>query len=293
MTKVLVVDDEPEFGVYLRDWLSREGHEVKTALTAEEAIQCGASWMPNVLVADWMLRSPLDGLHVSEAVKAVNPTLQTILITGYPSPELKARASAARVFTFIEKPFSFTEVASAVRSAANVGQPLFAGHVLIVAEADLVGETECELMNAAGYDCRMARSAPEAIAIADSDPLLAVAVLDGVAPTTDMGILAHDLLRMRPDLIVIGSSEGDDRKHFAELGIDHFLPRFWEPDDLHALLIARIDSCSGCGLSLPLREPLPAEAAGTWECVMCGARYEAVLLADAAADTRRHVREAR
>lgn len=291
MTKVLVVDDEPEFGVYLRDWLSREGHEVRTALTAEEAIQFGASWQPNVLVADWMLQSPLDGLHVSEAVKAANPALQTILITGYPSPELKARALAARVFSFIEKPFSFTEVAGAVRKAANVGHPLFAGHVLIVAENALIGQTSCDAMNAAGYECRVALGASEARAIADRDPLLAIVVLDGVAPTTDMGILAHELSRMRPKLIVVGSSEGDDRRRFAELGVDHFLPRFWEPDNLHALLITRIESCTGCGLTLPLRKALPTEEPRRWECVMCGARYEAVLLADALDDARRHVRE--
>ena len=30
MSKVLIVDDEPQYGVYLSDWLTREGHEVKT-----------------------------------------------------------------------------------------------------------------------------------------------------------------------------------------------------------------------------------------------------------------------
>jgi DNA-binding NtrC family response regulator len=290
MPKVLIVDDEPQYGAYLRDWLTREGHEVKAVTTAEDAIDFGTHWQPSVLVADWMLTSPLDGLQVSEAVRTANPNLRTILITGYPSRELKARAEQADVFSFIEKPFSLTEVAGAVRQAANIGRPLLPGRVLIVSQSPTVAELAREALRAANYESHTAASAHDARRILREDPDVRIAILDCVAPSIDLGILAAELCDVRPHLIVVGSSEADDRQQFAALDIEHFLPRFWDANDLHALLIKRIEACSKCGLSLPLRHPLEGDQVRSWECAECGTRYQAVVSEDAADEILRNVR---
>jgi len=292
MTKVLIVDDEPQYGVYLRDWLVREGHEVKTTTTAEDAIDYGTHWLPSVLVADWMLRSPLNGLQVSEAVRAANPKMQTILITGYPSPELKARAEEANVFSFIEKPFSLTEVAGAVRQAANLGRPLLPGSILIVSASSTIIQSSRDDLRAASYKTHLAANSQQAQRIVREDPTVTIAVLDCIAPGIDDGILADELREVRRNLIVVGSSEGDDRDRFKELGIDRFLPRFWDAAGLHELLIERIATCSGCGLALPLRRLLPCDSVQSWECSECAARYQGAIVDDAPDDVRRNVRTA-
>ena len=156
MSRVLIVDDEPQYGVFLRDWLTREGYEVRTATTAEAAVDFGTSWLPSVLIADWMLRSPLDGLQVSAAVRAANPNLQTILITGYPSQELKDRAAEANVFSFIEKPFSLTEVAGAVRQATFHVRPQLPGSVLVVSPSRTVAKLTRDTLLRRGL-CRTRR----------------------------------------------------------------------------------------------------------------------------------------
>ena len=249
-----------------------EGHEVKTATTAEDAIDFGTHWLPSVLVADWMLTSPLDGLQVSQAMGAANPQLQTILITGYPSQELKARAEQANVFSFIEKPFSLTEVAGAVRRAANVGRTAFAGHIFSfpLANDHRLARDAC--------GCRLAQPIPLAArtpgALAKTRG--AIAILS-VAPDIDFGDLA-DGFAGAPDLIVIGSSEADDGQQFVELGIDRFLPRFWDVDDLHAVLIQPIVECIECGLPPPLAwGRAQGDPVSRWECRMCGG-YQAVML---------------
>jgi CheY-like chemotaxis protein len=292
MSKVLIVDDEPQYGVYLSDWLTREGYEVKTATTAEDAIDFGTHWLPSVLVADWMLTSSLDGLQVSQAVRAANPDLQTILITGYPSQELKARAAEANVFSFIEKPFSLTEVAGAVRRAANISRALFTGHVLLVSPSPTVSQLARDGLRCAGYTAHVAANAPDAVRLLHDSPDVAIAILDCIAPDIDLGILAEELRGLRPNLMVIGSSEADDGQQFLELGIDRFLPRFWDVDDLHAVLVQPIVECTECGLPLPLRRPLPGEEGGSWECRMCGARYQGVMLEDAPSTVQRNVRAA-
>jgi DNA-binding response OmpR family regulator len=291
MPKVLIVDDEPQYGEFLRDWLSREGHEVKAVTTAEDAIDFGREWLPRVLVADWMLASPLDGLKVSEAVRAANPQLQTILITGYPSRELKALAEKARVHSFIEKPFSLAEVAAAVRQAAADTHPLLAGQMLIVSESPTASELVVAALQAARYRCHVARTAEEAHQVLRECRNVHFAVFDCTAPCSDLALLAVELRQLQPNLLIIGSSEGNDGERFAALGIDHFLPRFWDVDELHSLLVKRIDRCPQCGLAWPLRQPLPGDAIRTWKCRGCGSTREAVLLDDASDRLRRNVRE--
>ena len=124
MSKVLIVDDEPRYRDHLSRALSRDGHDVLTAASGREAISTGSRFRPEVLVADWMLKNRLHGLHVSRALRAVVPELQTILITGFPSSDLRGYARSLEVIEFIEKPFELTHLRTAVRrvaSAASVG----------------------------------------------------------------------------------------------------------------------------------------------------------------------------
>jgi DNA-binding NtrC family response regulator len=271
--------------------LTREGHEVRTATTAEAAVDFGTSWLPSVLIADWMLRSPIDGLQVSEAVRAANPNLQTILITGYPSQELKARAEQANVFSFIEKPFSLTEVAGAVRQATNYGRPQLPGSMLVVSQSRTIAKLAGDTLRAAGYAAHLAGNACDARVILQGDPDIGVTILDCLFADLDQGLLADELRAVRPDLIVIGSSEADDAWHFANLGIDRFLPRFWDAEDLHRLLVEAIEACPRCGAKLPLRHPLPLDKAQQFVCISCKQQFTAVMRADAHEAVRQNVRE--
>jgi DNA-binding NtrC family response regulator len=117
--KVLVVDDERHFCDYLSRSLAREGYQVATAHSGREAIDVGTHFRPNVLVTDWMLKNHLHGIHVSRALQAVDPELQTILVTGYPSDDLEADADRADVFRLLRKPFRIQEVLTAVQTAAQ------------------------------------------------------------------------------------------------------------------------------------------------------------------------------
>lgn len=103
--KILVVDDEAGFRRYASRLLESWGHEVETAQTGREAIDTGLGFRPNLLVADWLLKEHLHGIHVSQALQALDGSLRTILVTGYPSQDLQADARRAGVFRLLEKPF--------------------------------------------------------------------------------------------------------------------------------------------------------------------------------------------
>lgn len=118
--RVLVVDDEPRYRVYVSAKLGSMGYEVAVAETGREAIRRGLRFLPSVVVSDWMLRNHLHGLHVVDALRAVDASLPAILMTGFPSRDLRSQAREARVVDFLEKPFELGDLVTAVEHAAAI-----------------------------------------------------------------------------------------------------------------------------------------------------------------------------
>ena len=117
-TRVLVVDDEPSYRSYLARFLRREGYDVRTSSTAREALDVGREFRPRIVLADWMLKDHVHGLQVAEQLRELAPGLRILVMTGFPSPEIRKEVLRARVFRFLEKPFGLEEVSAAIRDAA-------------------------------------------------------------------------------------------------------------------------------------------------------------------------------
>lgn len=139
MATILVVDDEADIRDRLGQVLSRAGHDVTLASTGNEAIELGAAMRPDVLVADWLLKSDIHGLHVSQVLQAVDPRTETILITGFMSPELREEAASLGVFDVLEKPFEPDALVSSVALASRADRTDRAVFQLAVAEVDREG----------------------------------------------------------------------------------------------------------------------------------------------------------
>lgn len=158
LMKVLVVDDEEGFRDYIGRSVALEGHTVKTAGGGREAIDLGLRFRPDVLVADWMLKETIHGLHVVEVLKAVIPQMHAILMTGFATGDLKHQAERARVHQFLEKPFSLDDALAAVRSAGQASPRAISELRPAVVEADDQGkivfanEAARTLFSAAGID---------------------------------------------------------------------------------------------------------------------------------------------
>ncbi len=140
MATVLVVEDEDSLRDTLSRYLAREGHEVIAASSGDEALEAGFDAAPDLLIADWMLKSHIHGLHVSEVFRALNPRLHTILITGFPSRDLLEESDRCGVSHLLEKPFELWELQDAVDRALAAGRtPDPAGAAPIAAIAVGVG----------------------------------------------------------------------------------------------------------------------------------------------------------
>ena len=113
---ILVVDDERSIQVGLRGLLAKEGHEVITAGSGEEALRLLNSHAFDLVLTD--LRMPgLDGLSLLKRVKERHPDACVIMMTAYGSEKVAVEAMKAGAHDYIVKPFDNEEVKVLVRQA--------------------------------------------------------------------------------------------------------------------------------------------------------------------------------
>jgi len=114
--KVLVVDDDPVVGRSFDRVLDGKGYAVIHAHDGEEALRKLASESYDVVFTD--IRMPgMSGLDVAEQVKARQPWLPVVIVTGYGTEENEARAEAAGVAGFLRKPLSPEMIESSAEKA--------------------------------------------------------------------------------------------------------------------------------------------------------------------------------
>src|ERR1035437_9130341 len=105
LRKVLVVDDDPVVGKSFNRVLSQKGYVVINAVNAAEALEKLREQEVDVVFTD--IKMPgMDGIELAETVKAKRPWTPVVIVTGYGSTANEARARAAGVSAFLNKPLS-------------------------------------------------------------------------------------------------------------------------------------------------------------------------------------------
>ena len=103
--RVLVIDDEPDHCTTLRAILERGAAKVSAAPTAEAALRLAEADRFAVAVID--LRLPgRDGLATMHALRLVQPWLQVIIVTAYPSSSKMRTALTEGAAAYLEKPYA-------------------------------------------------------------------------------------------------------------------------------------------------------------------------------------------
>jgi two-component system nitrogen regulation response regulator NtrX len=123
VARLLLVDDEPRFRGYLGRILEADGHEVRTAADDVEALEALEGFAPDLLIADWMLRSKIDGLALAASVRRLHPQLAVVLITGHPVEELRRHLPGRNIAAVLEKPFPSSAIRETVKRVLGSGAP--------------------------------------------------------------------------------------------------------------------------------------------------------------------------
>ena len=81
MSKILVVDDDPDMVAACRMVLEREGYEVESASNAADGLAAVETLRPDLLVLDVMMEEPDDGLRVARELRRRGHDLPILMLT--------------------------------------------------------------------------------------------------------------------------------------------------------------------------------------------------------------------
>jgi DNA-binding NtrC family response regulator len=119
MISLLVVDDDRTVRETLAEYFSGAGYAVRAAATASEGRAAAAAHAPDVVLVD--LRLPdAHGLTLLEALRADDPELGIIVLTGHADVSTAVRAMQQGALDFLEKPMDLAALDAAVQRAAEL-----------------------------------------------------------------------------------------------------------------------------------------------------------------------------
>ena len=117
---ILIVDDEADIRAAIAGILGDEGYQTRVAHDSDSALAALAERRPSLVVLDvWLQGSRLDGIELLDEIKARDPTLPVVVISGHGNIETAVAAIKRGAYDFIEKPFQSEQLLLVVRRATE------------------------------------------------------------------------------------------------------------------------------------------------------------------------------
>lgn len=174
---VLVVEDEDDLREVISEYLSLRGFEVFEARNGLEALLQAKRARPRAVVLDLMLPR-LDGVDALKRIRAFDPSITVVVITGAADAELHRRARSLGAAALFVKPVQLESLVSAIGGADAVAAPCAAGRevcsgggavpsasttpggrILVIDDEPEFREALEEMLTAHGYEVRCAEDA--------------------------------------------------------------------------------------------------------------------------------------
>jgi two-component system KDP operon response regulator KdpE len=151
MTRVLVVDDEPQILRGLGTNLRARGYEVETAPDGERALEVAARRRPDVVILDLGLPG-IDGVDVIRGLRAWTQ-IPIIVLSARDQERDKVEALDAGADDYVSKPFGMDELLARLRAAERRGAP--AGEEAVVVTESFTVDLAAKRVSTAAGDVRL------------------------------------------------------------------------------------------------------------------------------------------
>ncbi|MDD2734708.1 MAG: sigma-54 dependent transcriptional regulator [Desulfuromonadaceae bacterium] len=116
--KILVVDDEHLIRWSLEQNLKKQGYDVVTAGTGEDALRLVREEQPDLVLLDIQLPG-ISGIDVLEKIKEHDEDIIVIMVTANSGLENAVKAMRLGAYDYVSKPFNLEELAIVVRKALD------------------------------------------------------------------------------------------------------------------------------------------------------------------------------
>ena len=206
MSTLLIVDDEPMVLDVLRRLLLEPERDVEVASGPEDALEIAGRVPIDVALVDKNLLGA-SGLDLSRKLKAVQPELEVILITGYASLETAVEAVQIGAFDYLTKPIDdYASLSLKVQSAIEKSRLRRNERALV----ERLKEAEVRYRS-------LVEAAPDAVLVHDPQGRIRDV---NTAASNLYGIPASELCKMRVD--ELGPRAQGRQKHRKKSGVEFF-----------------------------------------------------------------------
>jgi two-component system, OmpR family, copper resistance phosphate regulon response regulator CusR len=120
--KILIAEDEPKTGAYLKQGLSEAGFVVDLARDGTDALHCGTTGDYDLVVLDVMLPG-LDGWRVLQGLRKAGKDMPVLFLTARDKVDDRVKGLELGADDYLVKPFDFTELLARVRTLLRRGAP--------------------------------------------------------------------------------------------------------------------------------------------------------------------------
>jgi DNA-binding NtrC family response regulator len=242
---ILLVDDNEKFLKSISERAKLKGYAVFTASDGPKALEIAEKHHIHVAVVDQRMPD-MDGLVVITKLKAINPGIKTILLTGHGDDKLKEAAEAINS-TYFEK----EEMGKFWSFLSNL--PLGTVSILLVDDNPKFLEALEQRIRLKGYEPHTALNGEEALKIANLVKLH-VAVVDQRMPDMDGLVVITKLKEIDPQIkTILLTAHGDEKLQEATeaLNSEYFqkddMGKFW--GSVRKLLQKLEDSMAAVGMA--------------------------------------------
>ena len=153
MTRVLVVDDEPQIRRALVINLRARGYEVDQAASGEEALSRAAARVPDAVILDLGLPG-IDGVEVIRGLRGWS-RMPVVVLSVRDQERDKVAALDAGADDYVTKPFGMNELLARLRAALRRASPAEEGLPPIVETPDFVLDLAAKRVHRAGEELRL------------------------------------------------------------------------------------------------------------------------------------------
>ena len=113
--KILVLEDDPQMRSILQQVLEEQDYEVVAVDRGEKAIEAARDHSFDLIIADIRMEG-VGGLEAIAQTKAVQPSIGTLIVSGYADPDETERAKALQIGGYLKKPFKMQDFLLYVRT---------------------------------------------------------------------------------------------------------------------------------------------------------------------------------
>jgi len=116
LNKILVVDDEHLIRWSLEQNLKKQGYDVITAGTGEDALRIAREQQPDLVLLDIQLPG-ISGIEVLEKIKDFDEDIIVVMLTAHGGLETAVNAMRLGAHDYVSKPFNLDELSIIIKKA--------------------------------------------------------------------------------------------------------------------------------------------------------------------------------